>query len=100
MEVALQARARGMTPSIAILTDGRANIALDGSADRTQAGDDATRMARLLRAQNTPAIVIDTGKRPAEVLRDLAQVLDAPYIPLPRADARKLSAVVGAALDA
>jgi len=99
MEVALQARARGMTPSIAILTDGRANIALDGTADRALAGEDATRMARLLRAQNTPALVIDTGKRPADALRDLALVLDAPYIPLPRADARKLSAVVSAALD-
>ena len=100
MEVALQARARGMTPSIALLTDGRANIALDGTANRALAGEDATRMARVLCAQNTPALVIDTGKRPADALRDLAVVLNGPYIPMPRADARKLSVAVGAALDA
>ncbi|MGL6212191.1 MAG: magnesium chelatase subunit D [Paracoccaceae bacterium] len=97
-EVAGQARARGMTPTVALLTDGRGNIALDGSADRVQAEADALRLARVMRG--TPAVVIDTGNRPQPSLRALAGLLDAPYIPLPRADAQRLSAVLSAALEA
>jgi len=95
-EVAAQARARGMTPTVALLTDGRGNIALDGSASREMAEADAQRLARALRG--TPALVIDTGNRPTPGLRVLAGLLDAPYIPLPRADAQRLSAVLSAAL--
>ncbi len=98
MEVSHQARSRGMTPTLALLTDGRANIALDGTANRALAGDDATRVARSLRAQGTPALVIDTAARPQEALRALAGALDGPYIALPRADAQRLSAAVSAAL--
>ena len=43
---AKQSKARGMTPTIAILTDGRGNIALDGSADRAVAEEDALRLAK------------------------------------------------------
>jgi magnesium chelatase subunit D len=98
MELAHQARARGMTPTLALLTDGRANIALDGTANRERAADDATRLARALRATGTPAVVIDTATRPQEALRALAGALDAPYIALPRADAHRLSTAVSAAL--
>ena len=98
MELAHQARARGMTPTLALLTDGRANIALDGTANRERAADDATRLARALRASGTPAVVIDTANRPQEALRSLAGALDAPYIALPRADAHRLSTAVSAAL--
>jgi magnesium chelatase subunit D len=98
MELAHQARARGMTPTLALLTDGRANIALDGTANRERAAEDATRLARALRATGTPAVVIDTANRPQEALRALACSLDAPYIALPRADAHRLSTAVSAAL--
>ena len=90
-EQATQATRRGLTPTIAILTDGRANIALDGSADRKQAALDAQQIARVLRAHGTDAIVIDTGNRPEPALRSLAQTMDATYLPLPRANAQKLS---------
>ena len=98
MEVAHQARSRGMSPTLALLTDGRANIALDGTANRAQAGEDATRVARSLRAQGTPTLVIDTAARPQEALRALAGALNGPYIALPRADAQRLSTAVSAAL--
>jgi magnesium chelatase subunit D len=92
------ARRRGLTPTLALLTDGRANIALDGSADRALAAADALRLARALRAQGADAIVIDTGTRPEPSLAALAAAMGAPYLPLPRADARRLSAALGAAL--
>jgi magnesium chelatase subunit D len=96
---ALQTRARGMTPTIALLTDGRGNIALDGSANRAQAEADSHRLALGLRNSRVPTLVIDIATRPQTALRDLAARLDAPYLPLPRADAQRLSAVLSAALE-
>lgn len=100
LEVAIQAKGRGMTPTLALLTDGRANIALDGSANRVMAAEDATRMATAIRLNAFPAMVIDMGQRPERALKALADTLGAPYIPLPRADANRLSTAVSAALDA
>ena len=96
---ALQARRKGMTPTVCILTDGRANVARDGSANRLQAGLDAEEMARIFRANRIDSLVIDTGNRPEPKLRALAGTLDATYLPLPRANAERLSAAVSAALD-
>ena len=100
LEVAIQAKGRGMTPTVAMLTDGRANIALDGTANRAMAAEDATRMATALRLHGFPAMVIDMGQRPERALKALAEAMGAPYIPLPRADANRLSSAVSAALDA
>ena len=97
-DLAQQARARGMTPTVALLTDGRGNIALDGRADRAQAEADSLQIARALRLQALPALVIDIANRPQPALRQMALVLDAPYLPLPRADAQRLSGVLQAAL--
>ena len=98
MQVALQARARGLTPTIAILTDGRGNIALDGRANRERAETDAAQLARAIRARAIPAVVIDTANRPQPGLAAMARAMDAPYLALPRADAQRLSGVLSAAL--
>ena len=98
LELALMAQGKGMTPSVALLTDGRANVDLSGIANRAQAGLDATAMARAIRARGWPAIVIDTGLRPTAGLDALAREMGAPYLALPRADARALSAAVDASL--
>lgn len=97
-DVALQSRTRGLTPTVALLTDGRGNIALDGTPNRALAEADSLRLARTLRASGIPAMVIDIANRPQPALRQLAALLDAPYLALPRADARKLSAALSAAL--
>lgn len=99
LQLAISTRNKGLTPTIALLTDGRANIALDGSANRTAAGDDAKSMARLIRSQQTPALVIDTGTRPHASLKDLAHDLAAPYLPLPRADAHRVSQAIETILE-
>ncbi|MFL4472263.1 magnesium chelatase subunit D [Tateyamaria armeniaca] len=97
--LALQSRTRGMTPTVILITDGRANIALDGSANRAQAGEDATRIAHALRASDISGLVIDMSNRPQPALAELSQTLAAPYVPLPRADAHRLTGAVHAALD-
>lgn len=97
-EVARLCRGRGMTPTVALLTDGRANIALDGRADRGTAVEEAARMARGLAAAGVPGVVIDTAIRPQPDLARLAAEMGAAYLPLPRADARRMSAALAGAL--
>ena len=99
MELALHTRARGMTPTVALLTDGRPNITRDGAPGRPQAEADAEAMARLIRAHALPSLVVDTGNRPTPWLHDLARMMDATFLTLPRADARRLSAALSSALE-
>jgi magnesium chelatase subunit D len=99
LELARHAQGKGMTPSIALLTDGRANVDLAGVANRSQAAEDAQAMARAIRARGLPGLVIDTGLRPTRGLDELAREMRVPYLPLPRADARALSAAVETALE-
>ena len=94
-----QARRRGLTPTVVALTDGRANVALDGRADRARAGEDALAMGRALRAAGVGGVVIDTGNRPEPALKELARAMEAVWLAMPRADARRLSQAVAAALD-
>ncbi|MFN3643686.1 MAG: magnesium chelatase subunit D [Gemmobacter sp.] len=98
LDIAELTRSRGMTPTIALLTDGRGNIALDGTADRAAAEADALRLARAIRSRAIPALVLDTASRPQPGLRALAGALGATYLALPRADARRLAGTLAAAL--
>ena len=98
-ELAQRAHAQGLTPTLALLTDGRANIALDGSANRKQAGKDAMAMARWVAAVGTSTVVIDLGTRPQPALADLAQTMAGTYLPLPRATAERMHKALEAALD-
>lgn len=99
LTTATQARGRGMTPTLALLTDGRGNIALDGRADRVLAEEEAIRLARAIRIAGLSAVVIDTATRPNPKLVDLAAQMAARYVALPRATARPLADVLGAALE-
>ena len=99
-ELALHARAQGLSPTLALLTDGRANIALDGTANRAQAGLDANTMASWLRSEGVPSIVLDTSMRPDKALVQLSKSLSATYLPLPRADARQMGQALSHGLDA
>jgi magnesium chelatase subunit D len=96
--LAHQAQGRGLSPRLAILTDGRANVTLEGAGGRAEATEDASRMARLLRAQGVPALVIDTAARRGDAGRTLSDSLGAAYLALPRADARRLSGAIADAL--
>jgi len=97
-QLAALCRARGMAPALVALTDGRGNIARDGRPDRAAAADDAAALGRTLAAAGLPALVIDTGPRPRPEAAALARALGAACLPLPRADARGLSAAVSAGL--
>jgi magnesium chelatase subunit D len=98
--VADAARRRGDVPLMVVLTDGKANIALDGSAGRARAGDDALAMARLLRRESIRALLVDFSPRAQPEAQRLAEALGARYLPLPRAQASRVAdAVRVASLD-
>jgi magnesium chelatase subunit D len=92
-----QAKRRGETPLLVLLTDGRANVALDGSGGRDAAHADALEAAQRLRCSRISALFIDTSPRPSAAAAEVATAMHAEYLPLPFADARALSSVVSAA---
>jgi magnesium chelatase subunit D len=94
-EVVAAVRRQGRTPVIVFLTDGRANVALDGTTGAAQAQEDAERAAREFRALGLRPIFVDSSKRPRRTARALAETMGAAYVPMPYADAHSLSAVIG-----
>jgi magnesium chelatase subunit D len=99
-ELADATRRRGGTPIIVLLTDGRGNVALDGTGGRARADTDARQSARRLRAAGHTALLIDTSPLPQTSARELAAEMGAAYLPLPRADASSMSRSVQAATAA
>jgi magnesium chelatase subunit D len=95
-EVAEAAIARGRSAALVILTDGRANIAADGSPGRTQAREDAEAAAKAIYARGIDALVVDISARPGPEGAALAQAMGGRFLALPRADARMLQAAISA----
>jgi magnesium chelatase subunit D len=81
---------------VVLLTDGRANVALDGGPGRARAEADALQMARHLRAARLTALLVDTSPQASAGAQRLAQAMAAPYRVLPHAGAAQLSAAVRA----
>lgn len=90
-------RRRGQSPVVVLLTDGRANVARDGSGGRERAQSEATQAARQLAALQVPLLFIDTSPKPQEAAAQLAGAMRARYIPLPQAGAAAVSLAVRAA---
>jgi magnesium chelatase subunit D len=84
----------GRAPMVTLLTDGRANIARDGSHGRPHAEAEALDSARLLRTLDVATLVVDTSPRPNPFARRLADVMHARYLPLPYVDPSVLSRAV------
>ena len=91
-------RRKGQTPIVVLMTDGRANVARDGRPGREQAELDALASARLLRANGFTALVVDTSSHPHPSAQKLAAEMGARYLPLPYADAQRLSQAVQVAI--
>ena len=79
---------------LVLLTDGRANVTLEGQGDRRGAMEEAAIVGRRIAASGQASVVIDTSRRPGRAAAELAQALDARYRPLPLADAAAVSEVV------
>ena len=95
-ECAEAAIARGRSAALVILTDGRANIAADGSPGRAQDKEDAEAAARAIYARGIDALVVDISARPGPEGAALANAMGGRFLALPRADARTLQAAINA----
>jgi magnesium chelatase subunit D len=96
--VADQIRRGGGTPLIVFLTDGRANIARDGTADRAMALRDAETAARGLKLSGFRTLMIDLSDARGGPARKIADEMGASYLPLPHADSTMISKSVGTAM--
>ncbi len=95
-ELAESARARGRTPFVVVLTDGRANIAADGGTVRAVAERDAAGAARAIGLAGIAAAFVDISARPRPEGAMLAAAMRARYLALPRADATTMHAAISA----
>ena len=87
-------RGQGRTPFLILMTDGRANIARDGTPGRVQADADAKASAKLLGFSGIKSVVIDIAARPRDDARLLAAAMGADYAALPRVDAQAMRSIV------
>ena len=93
-ELADQISRRGETPIVVLLTDGRGNMARDGTPGRAKASEDALAAARQMRLTGITALLLDTSSQPQAAAQALAHDMGATYIPLPYAGAQAVSRVV------
>ena len=99
LKLSERSRQSSKTPIIALLTDGKANIDLNGKPGRDAAMDDAQKIAKIAREAKISSIFIDVGRKSNPKLFDLAQIMDAQYVNLPRANAKDLSQSLTNSLD-
>jgi magnesium chelatase subunit D len=94
--VAEDERRRGRTPTIVIITDGRANVGRDGEGGRERAQAEAAQAAGTLAQMRLSSIMIDNAPRPEPKARSLAARMGASYVALPMARASIVAAIVKA----
>ena len=93
-EQAAQLARQGVTPLLVVLSDGRANVNLQGLGGRAQAQTDAQQWAQQWQHSGHRALWIDTGQQPDAQTQQLAARMGASYLPLPYAGAQVLSQAV------
>jgi magnesium chelatase subunit D len=81
---------------VVLLTDARANVALDGTGGRPRAEADAEAAARALRGLGVPSLLIDTAPRPGAFAAAIASAMGGRYLALPTVDARRVKGAIEA----
>lgn len=81
-------RLAGDDTCLVVLSDGRANLARDGSPGRPRAMEEAMAMARKLSLLAPHRLLIDTSARPEPAAVLLSQAMSARYVALPMAGAK------------
>lgn len=84
MKTALKVRQDGDTPFLVLLTDGKANIALNGAAGRSEAAIDVKALTQAIKLNGLETFFIDTGRRSSDACKTIADDLKARYLHLHR----------------
>ncbi len=90
-EQAAQLQRQGVTPLLVVLSDGRANVNLQGLGGRAQAQTDAQQWAQQWQHSGHRALWIDTGQQPDAQTQQLAARMGASYLPMPQVQAQRMA---------
>jgi len=90
-EQAVQLQRQGITPILVVLSDGRANVTLQGLGGRSQAQMDAQNWGQQWRATGHRALWIDTSMHPDTQAQQLANTMGASYLPMPQVQAQRMA---------
>lgn len=90
-EQAAQLQRQGVTPILVVLSDGRANVTLQGLGGRAQAQLDAQSWGQQWRASGHRALWIDTSMHPDAQAQQLASTMGASYLPMPQVQSQRMA---------
>lgn len=90
-EQALQLHRQGITPILVVLSDGRANVTLQGLGGRAQAQADAQLWGQQWQLSGHRALWIDTNMQPDAQARQLAATMGADYLPMPQVQSQRMA---------
>ena len=82
---------QGITPLLVMLSDGKANVTIDGVGGRTQAQADALQWAKQWANHGFSSLWIDTALQPTGQAQELASVMQARYLPMPYVASQRLA---------
>jgi len=82
---------QGVTPILVVLSDGRANVTLQGLGGRTQAQADAHNWSQQWHSTGHRALWIDTSMQPDAQARQLAAAMGASYLPMPQVQSQRMA---------
>ena len=93
-EQALQLQRQGVTPILVVLSDGRANVNLQGVGGRAQAQADAQQWAAQWRQTGHRALWIDTSLQPDAQVQNMAHIMGGSYMPMPQVQAHHMASAM------
>ena len=93
-EQAAQLQRQGVTPLLVVLSDGRANVTLQGLGGRAQAQIDAQSWGQQWRLSGHRALWIDTSMHPDAQAQQLAATMGASYLPMPQVQAQRMASAM------
>jgi len=93
-EQAHQLQRQGVTPILVVLSDGRANVNLQGLGGRAQAQTDAQQWALQWRQTGHRALWIDTSLQPDAQVQNMAQIMGSSYMPMPQVQAQRMASAM------
>lgn len=94
---AAQLQRQGITPILVVLSDGKANVTLQGLGGRVQAQEEARHWAGVWQRTGHAGLWIDTAPQPEAQARQLADLLGARYLPMPQVQSQRLAQALQAA---
>ena len=93
-EQATQLQRQGVTPILVVLSDGRANVNLQGLGGRAQAQADAQQWAAQWRQTGHRALWIDTSLQPDLQVQNMANIMGGSYMPMPQVQAQRMASAM------